>query len=132
MSSLSPMPTEWPIIKKRICPAIRAPFEKNADLVLLYIAKRAETRPCPVCDELIPLRLMAVHLDLELQRVEEIIKAVGSSEVLYDQPEELQECVQQSHFAHLFILYDTLYCLLGLAAPHTTEVVAQPSRLANP
>ena len=53
-----------------------------------FLAKRAETRPCPVCEELIPLRLMAVHLDLELQRVEEIVKAVGSSEVLYDDQEE--------------------------------------------
>jgi hypothetical protein len=52
-----------------------------------HIAKRAETRPCPVCEELIPLRLLPVHLDLELQRVEEIVKAVGSYEVLHDEAE---------------------------------------------
>jgi hypothetical protein len=51
-------------------------------------AKRAETKPCPVCEELIPIRLLAVHLDLELQRVEDIVKAVGSSEVLLDDQEE--------------------------------------------
>lgn len=52
------------------------------------IAKRAETKSCPVCEELIPIRLLAVHLDLELQRVEDIIKAVGSTEVLLDDQEE--------------------------------------------
>ncbi|XP_006456798.1 hypothetical protein AGABI2DRAFT_78651, partial [Agaricus bisporus var. bisporus H97] len=42
--------------------------------------KRAETRQCPACDELIPLRLMARHAQLEAERVEEIIKQIGSSE----------------------------------------------------
>ncbi|KJA29792.1 hypothetical protein HYPSUDRAFT_210662 [Hypholoma sublateritium FD-334 SS-4] len=47
-------------------------------------AKRAETRPCPVCDEQIPLRLLARHSELESERVEEIILNVGSSEIFYD------------------------------------------------
>ncbi|KAI0751030.1 hypothetical protein C8Q80DRAFT_1155136 [Daedaleopsis nitida] len=44
--------------------------------------KRAETRNCPVCDELIPLRLLGKHADLEAERLEEIIRCIGSTEVL--------------------------------------------------
>jgi len=54
----------------------------------LHQAKRAETRKCPVCDELIPLRLLATHSELELERVEEIIKGVGSTVVMLDEPDE--------------------------------------------
>lgn len=56
----------------------------QADRTPSGVAKRAEVKPCPVCEELIPIRLLPVHLDLELKRVEDIIKAVGSSEVLQD------------------------------------------------
>ena len=52
------------------------------------LAKRAETRPCPVCSELIPLRLMGKHLELESERVDEIIANVGSPEVYQDDREE--------------------------------------------
>jgi hypothetical protein len=41
-----------------------------------------------VCDELIPLRLLAAHADLESQRVEEIIKQVGSTDFMFDEPED--------------------------------------------
>ncbi|CAL1700418.1 unnamed protein product [Somion occarium] len=44
--------------------------------------KRAVTRKCPVCDEEIPIRLLAAHSDLEAQRVNEIIQCIGSTEVL--------------------------------------------------
>lgn len=44
-------------------------------------AKRAETRPCPVCDEPIPLRLMAHHAQLEAERVGLIIDTIGSLEL---------------------------------------------------
>ncbi|KAI0722778.1 hypothetical protein C8Q76DRAFT_855151 [Earliella scabrosa] len=44
--------------------------------------KRAETRNCPVCDEPIPLRLLGKHADLEAERLEEIIRCIGSTEVL--------------------------------------------------
>ncbi|CAA7260098.1 unnamed protein product [Cyclocybe aegerita] len=47
--------------------------------------KRAETRQCPVCDEHIPLRLLAKHAELEFERVEEVIRNVGSSEFAYDE-----------------------------------------------
>lgn len=57
-------------------------------LMRLFIAKRAETRKCPICDELIPLRLLAAHGVLESQRVEEIIKQVGSTDVLFDEPDD--------------------------------------------
>ncbi|KAL1708538.1 hypothetical protein EV121DRAFT_277052 [Schizophyllum commune] len=66
-SSLSPAPSDPPPVKK---------------------PKRAETRPCPVCSELIPLRLMGKHLELESERVDEIIANVGSPEVYQDDREE--------------------------------------------
>ncbi|KIJ69936.1 hypothetical protein HYDPIDRAFT_35386 [Hydnomerulius pinastri MD-312] len=66
-SSLSPVPDDESI------PLPAAPVKKP---------KRAETRPCPACSELIPVRLLAAHAKLELQRVEEIIRHVGDAEVL--------------------------------------------------
>ncbi|PCH40844.1 hypothetical protein WOLCODRAFT_71360, partial [Wolfiporia cocos MD-104 SS10] len=52
-------------------------------------AKRAETRICPVCDEAIPVRLLAKHSELEMARVEEIIQHIGSTEVLAEaEPDE--------------------------------------------
>ncbi|KAL1740787.1 hypothetical protein HDZ31DRAFT_85239 [Schizophyllum fasciatum] len=67
-SSLSPAPSDLPARIKK--------------------PKRAETRPCPVCSELVPLRLIGKHLDLESERVDDIIAAVGSSEVFLDDREE--------------------------------------------
>ncbi|KAF9498631.1 hypothetical protein BDN71DRAFT_1442983 [Pleurotus eryngii] len=62
LSSLSPEPTQRPVVKK---------------------PKRAETRKCPVCEEQIPVRLLAKHSELESERVEEIIKDIGSSKGEY-------------------------------------------------
>lgn len=45
-------------------------------------AKRAETRKCPICDEPIPLRLLSKHAVLEAERLEEIVRSIGSTEVL--------------------------------------------------
>ncbi|KAH9482519.1 hypothetical protein JR316_0004619 [Psilocybe cubensis] len=47
-------------------------------------ARRAETRPCPVCNEQIPLRLLPMHAQLESERVEEVVKRVGSLDVAYE------------------------------------------------
>lgn len=47
-------------------------------------AKRAETRPCPICHESIPIRLLGKHSELEMTRVDEIIHQIGSTEVLAD------------------------------------------------
>ncbi|KAI0775381.1 hypothetical protein BC629DRAFT_1595022 [Irpex lacteus] len=44
--------------------------------------RRAVTKKCPVCDEEIPVRLLERHVDLEAERVDEIIRAIGSTEVL--------------------------------------------------
>ncbi|KAH9899625.1 hypothetical protein C8Q73DRAFT_328732 [Cubamyces lactineus] len=44
--------------------------------------KRAETRKCPICEEPIPLRLLPKHAELEWERLEEIVRAIGSTEVL--------------------------------------------------
>ncbi|KAF4619453.1 hypothetical protein D9613_005297 [Agrocybe pediades] len=48
------------------------------------IKRGVETRPCPICDEHVPLRLLAKHAELESARVEEVIQKVGSTEVLHD------------------------------------------------
>ncbi|KAF8663386.1 hypothetical protein AX16_000961 [Volvariella volvacea WC 439] len=50
--------------------------------------KRAETRPCPICDEAIPIRLLGRHAELESERVEDIIKHIGSEECLVSEFEE--------------------------------------------
>ncbi|KAG2349169.1 hypothetical protein BDR05DRAFT_956553 [Suillus weaverae] len=54
-------------------PVIAPPVKKS---------KRAETRQCPACAELIPVRLLAAHAALEMQRVEDIIRHIGEAEVL--------------------------------------------------
>ena len=54
-----------------------------------YSAKRAETRKCPVCDEVIPIRLLGKHAELEAERLEEIVRCIGSTEVLGEaEPED--------------------------------------------
>ncbi|PIL37364.1 hypothetical protein GSI_01057 [Ganoderma sinense ZZ0214-1] len=51
--------------------------------------KRAETRRCPVCEEVIPIRLLGKHAELEAERLEEIIRCIGSTEVLGEaEPED--------------------------------------------
>ncbi|KAI0638411.1 hypothetical protein C8Q77DRAFT_1215222 [Trametes polyzona] len=51
--------------------------------------KRAETRKCPICDEAIPLRLLPKHAVLESERLEEIVRCIGSTEVLGEaQPDD--------------------------------------------
>jgi len=54
------------------------------NLGCLGVVKRAETRQCPVCSEHIPVRLLEAHCNLETQRTEEVIRAVGSLEVYGD------------------------------------------------
>ncbi|KAG5350447.1 hypothetical protein C0989_011020 [Termitomyces sp. Mn162] len=49
--------------------------------------KRAETRVCPVCDEVLPVRLLATHAELESQRLKAIFDQVGSSEAIYEEPD---------------------------------------------
>ena len=45
-------------------------------------AKRAVTKKCPVCDEQIPVRLLERHADWESERLDEVIGAIGSLDVL--------------------------------------------------
>ena len=52
--------------------------------LIFHLAKRAETRRCPVCDEHIPLRLLSRHAELESERVEDVIRKVGSSDITYE------------------------------------------------
>ncbi|TFY56581.1 hypothetical protein EVJ58_g7551 [Rhodofomes roseus] len=47
-------------------------------------SKRAETRPCPICHESIPIRLLGKHGELEMARVDEIVNQIGSTDVLAD------------------------------------------------
>jgi hypothetical protein len=53
--------------------------------LIFHLAKRAETRQCPVCDEHIPLRLLSRHAELESERVEDVIRKIGSSDITYDE-----------------------------------------------
>ncbi|KAH0839810.1 hypothetical protein J3R83DRAFT_756 [Lanmaoa asiatica] len=79
-SSLSPAPDDDPPlrVKKRTC----AHPKRTQSSLTTSTAKRAETRACPACSEPIPIRLLAAHAELEMQRVEDIIKHIGDAEVL--------------------------------------------------
>ncbi|KAF5393075.1 hypothetical protein D9757_001226 [Collybiopsis confluens] len=46
--------------------------------------RRAETRDCPICNEPIPLRLLAKHAQLEDSRLDEVISHIGSKEPFLD------------------------------------------------
>ncbi|KAH6915085.1 hypothetical protein BKA70DRAFT_1420033 [Coprinopsis sp. MPI-PUGE-AT-0042] len=48
----------------------------------------AETRPCPICHEQIPLRLLGKHAALEAERVDIIISQIGSEQPFYDERDE--------------------------------------------
>lgn len=67
-SPLSPVPDEF---------VEEAPASRAAKKL-----KRAETRPCPACNEQIPVRLLEAHTVLELQRVDEIVRHIGDAEPL--------------------------------------------------
>lgn len=85
------------------------PVKKRAFLTLRFcaavsmcgflVAKRAETRKCPVCDEPIPIRLLGKHADLEWERLEEIIRCIGSTEVL-GEAEPDDGCVHDMPLLH--------------------------------
>lgn len=51
----------------------------------LTTARAAETRPCPICQEQIPLRLLGKHAALEAERVDNIISQIGSEQPFYDE-----------------------------------------------
>ena len=53
-------------------------------LLAPYVAKRAETRECPICRELIPLRLLGQHYTLESSRVQAILDHIGDLEGFSD------------------------------------------------
>ncbi|KAG6832170.1 hypothetical protein H0H92_004901 [Tricholoma furcatifolium] len=50
--------------------------------------KRAETKTCPVCDEVVPIRLLGTHAELESQRLQAIFDQVGSTEPLFVEPDD--------------------------------------------
>jgi hypothetical protein len=77
-SSLSiPLPATTPV-KKRTqiykCRSVKRTYPSEG--------KRAETRPCPVCNDAIPIRLLPAHSELELERVKDIMNGIGSTEVI--------------------------------------------------
>lgn len=84
-SSMSPLPLGPSKTKK----GSRLPTSRSSRLLKSVItAKRAETRKCPVCEEVIPLRLLGTHAELESERLEEIIKQVGLTDVLFEDPDD--------------------------------------------
>ena len=52
--------------------------------LLPHVAKRAETRECPICGVSIPLRLLGQHYTLESSRVQAILDHVGDLEGFSD------------------------------------------------
>jgi hypothetical protein len=50
----------------------------------LGVAKRAETRECPICGDHIPLRLIGQHFTLESGRVQTILDHVGDLDAFSD------------------------------------------------
>lgn len=83
-------------------------------------AKRAETRQCPVCDEHIPLRLLSRHAELESERVEDVIKKVGSSDITYDELDDGCVPLSLSHthisiFDHILDLDPVLMSVVRLS-----------------
>ena len=72
-------------------------FNTSHPPLTTFTAKRAETRPCPACSELIPIRLLAAHAELEMQRVEDIIKHIGDAEVLAEVDD-----LEEGQVSHLF------------------------------
>ena len=83
-------------VKKRM---YFVPRSSHASLIH-FPAKRAETRKCPVCDEPIPLRLLGKHADLESERLDEIMRCIGSTEVL-EEAEPEDGCVLCAHIRAL-------------------------------
>ena len=57
--------------------AMRVPSCGTALNAPRQAAKRAETRECPMCHEPIPLRLLGQHVQLESERVQNILDHVG-------------------------------------------------------
>jgi len=53
-------------------------------LLVPYVAKRAETRECPICRDPIPLRLLGQHYTLESSRVQAILDHIGDLEGFSD------------------------------------------------
>ena len=60
---------QWPFIDRLLAPCV---------------AKRAETRECPICRESIPLRLLGQHYTLESSRVQAILDHIGDLEGFSD------------------------------------------------
>lgn len=79
-------------------------------------AKRAVTRPCPVCQEDIPVRLLAAHAELEAARVEEILRSVGSTEVL-------EEAEPDDGYSRLFHPYILLFITFSPDSPPELAVL---------
>ncbi|KAJ6515570.1 hypothetical protein C8R45DRAFT_1049180 [Mycena sanguinolenta] len=65
------------------CRRLRVPYKK-----------RAETRECPVCSELIPVRLLEAHALLESERVEAIIRRVGETDVDFEALDSLESLIE--------------------------------------
>ena len=59
----------------------------DGETTFLYLA-RAETRPCPICKEKVPLRLLGRHAALEAERLDNIIAQIGSETPIRDEYDE--------------------------------------------
>lgn len=102
-------PTEAPVKRSKCrCCALKRRCSVGTDACP---PARAETRPCPICKEKIPLRLLGKHAALEAERIDYIIQQIGSDQPIRDQYEE--ECVSS---------------LIALAHPPNMEPPHPPSQ----
>ncbi|EPQ59171.1 hypothetical protein GLOTRDRAFT_103219 [Gloeophyllum trabeum ATCC 11539] len=108
ISSLSPPPEE----------VAASPVKRYAE------AKRAQTKPCPVCDEVIPVRLLGAHAVLELQRVEDILGNMSSMEAVEVNEEGLDSRSRRSFLK----ARKSLSALSSAPSTSTTDILVQTTK----
>jgi hypothetical protein len=91
-----------------------------------YAAKRAETRECPICRELIPLRLLGQHYTLESSRVQAILDHIGDLEG-YSDP----HASAHSQYVDYLYTYPSLGSIQSFSGVYAHAVVHKV-RLATP
>lgn len=82
VASTSKLAVSAPNVKRGTPLAFSSPNLSHRTLYI--IAKRAETRECPICGDNIPLRLLGQHFTLESARVQTILDHVGDLDAFSD------------------------------------------------
>lgn len=107
-------------------------LRKYTEKVRLLVAKRAETRPCPVCEELIPIRLLGHHAELELSRLDTIIQRIGSTEVLADSVQDVDAGRAELLVSYLIVYLPILLVDVRRVATNTRRSAIKARKAINP